>query len=230
MNKSYLKGTVIILIVTALVAFLNIFEIMPVVDFVNSFKKVIYNVAAASESFIRDHKTFAPLIFILIFLVRTFLVVFSCSIMIVIAGRVFGSVLGVILSMVAVYLSATLAFVLGRLLDKKAIDRITRNKFKGFDSKMETHGFSIIFFMRLSMLFPFDIVNYAAGMSKIRYREFILGTMLGIIPEMLSLAYLGDKIGNPFSIEFLISVLFVIFTVSVSLAIRRVRNKKNRVQ
>jgi uncharacterized membrane protein YdjX (TVP38/TMEM64 family) len=58
------------------------------------------------------------------------------------------------------------------------IERILKNKLKNFDSKMEKHGFSIILSLRLSMLFPFDIVNYAAGMSKIRYRDFILGTMI----------------------------------------------------
>ena len=225
-NGSYLKGIVLILVVTAVIASLCLFDLLPVDDIIRGSTNIINETGKVSESFINNHKTIAPVIYIIIFLLRTFLVVFSCSVMVVIAGRAFGSAMGFTLSLIAISLSATLAFILGRFLDKRVIERILKNKLKNFDSKMEKHGFRIILFMRLSMLFPFDIINYAAGMSKIRYRDFILGTMIGIIPEVFSLTYLGDKINNPFSVEFLIAVLLIIFTISVSLTIRRVRNKK----
>ena len=225
-NGSYLKGIVLILVVTAVIASLCLFDLLPVDDIIRGSTNIINETGKVSESFINNHKTIAPVIYIIIFLLRTFLVVFSCSVMVVIAGRAFGSAMGFTLSLIAISLSANLAFILGRFLDIRVIERILKNKLKNFDSKMEKHGFRIILFMRLSMLFPFDIINYAAGMSKIRYRDFILGTMIGIIPEVFSLTYLGDKINNPFSVEFLIAVLLIIFTISVSLTIRRVRNKK----
>jgi uncharacterized membrane protein YdjX (TVP38/TMEM64 family) len=58
-------------------------------------------------------------------------------------------------------------------------------------------------------------MNYAAGLSKIRYIDFILGTILGSIPEIFSLTYISSNIENPLSLKFKIGIIVFIITVAV---------------
>ncbi len=229
-NKSnYLKGIILISIIIILVISIIIyrFDIFNSKSFVNGYSKFFKEIGRDIEVFISEQKNFAPIIFLIIFSLRTLFIVFPCSIMILLGGRVFGPTLGFTLSMIAIYISATLAFLIGRFFDNKVIERVLKIEFKALDSKVEKHGFGIIFFMRISMLFPFDILNLASGMSKIKYRDFILGTLLGVIPETVSLTYLGHNITNPLSIEFIISVILVLLTITISLTVRKLKKNKN---
>ena len=70
--------------------------------------------------------------------------------------------------------------------------------------------------MRLSIIFPYDALGYASGLTKIKYRDFILGTMLGILPEMTLYSFMGKNISHPFSREFILPILFVIFLAVIS--------------
>jgi uncharacterized membrane protein YdjX (TVP38/TMEM64 family) len=101
-NGSYLKGIILILVVTAVIALLCLFDLLPVDDIIRGSTNIINETGKISESFINNHKTIAPVIYIIIFLLRTFLVVFSCSVMVVIAGRAFGSAMGFTLSLIAI--------------------------------------------------------------------------------------------------------------------------------
>ncbi len=178
------------------------------------------------EDFINSYGKFAAIIYILIFAARTLLVVFPVSILVVLGGSIFGPICGFLYSMVAIFISASLAFFLSRYLGKSFVQRILKNRADKVDLKIEQHGFKIIFFMRISMVFPYDIMNFAAGLTKVKYKEFILGTLLGIAPEVFALNYLGDNIRNPVWWHFAISALLIVVTVAVPLISKRRKQVK----
>ena len=70
--------------------------------------------------------------------------------------------------------------------------------------------------MRLSIVFPYDALCYASGLTKIRYRDYILGTMLGILPEMVVYSFMGKNISHPFSIGFILPILCVMLLALTS--------------
>jgi uncharacterized membrane protein YdjX (TVP38/TMEM64 family) len=169
----------------------------------------------AIQDYIESYGRFAAVIYAVIFILRTFLIFFPSTIMIFLGGSLFGEIRGFCLSILCVFLSASLAFFISRYAGKDFVNKIFNGRIRKLDMKAEEHGFKLIFLMRLSVIFPFDIMNYAAGLSKIRYIDFILGTILGTIPEIFSVTYISSNIGNPLSLKFKIGIIVFIITVAI---------------
>jgi uncharacterized membrane protein YdjX (TVP38/TMEM64 family) len=127
----------------------------------------------------------------------------------VLAGNIFGPLKGFLLTMLGLYFSGTLAFYLAKSLGKPFVSKITRGKLLKLDDNIETHGFKIMLLMRVSTLFPYDPLSYAAGLTKITYRDFITASLLGAFPEMLAYSYLGQNMHHPFSKKFIIPLALV---------------------
>ncbi len=79
-------------------------------------------------------------------------------------------------------IGATLAFLVTRYLLRDVIQRKFGGKLEGINTELETRGFNYLLFLRLVPLFPFFLINLAAGLTRLPLRTFFFGTMLGIIP------------------------------------------------
>lgn len=179
----------------------------------------------AAQNYINSYGNFAAFIYVLIFAVRTLLVLFPYSLMVVLGGSLFGPLYGFIYAMISVFVSANIAFFASRFLGKDFVQKLLKGKIKYLDSKIGQHGFKIIFFMRISTIFPFDILNFAAGLTRVGYKDFILATVSGVMPETFSLVYLGDNLKRPFSIEFVIAIALVLVTVTLPFIYNKLRKK-----
>lgn len=167
------------------------------------------------KKYINSFGQYAVFAFILIFTFRTVLVIFPYSVMVFFGGSIFGWRWGFVYSMVAVFLSASMAYFMSKYLGKEKVQRLLRGKLKQIDSTAQEHGFKIILFMRLTTVFPYDILNFAAGLTKIRYRAFIMGTLLGMALETFSINYLGATAKNPFSPKFKFAIVLIILTTAI---------------
>lgn len=180
----------------------------------------IFNMDAIS-TFIKSFGKLGALIFVLFFNFKTILVVFPYSIFVLIGGTLFGSVYGILLSTLCVATSSTIAFWISRHLGKDKMKRLLKGRFSMLDEKTAESGFNIIFFMRLSCLFPADAFSYAAGLTQIKYTHFIAATVIGMLPEVISMSMLGENIKNPMSKEFWVSIGLVVITATLSIVIQK---------
>jgi uncharacterized membrane protein YdjX (TVP38/TMEM64 family) len=109
-----------------------------------------------------------------------------------------GFALGVLTGFVAVFvgsnLGAAAAFLLGRTLARDWIERkvATNTRFRGLDDAIAEHGFRVVLLLRLSPVFPFNLLNYALGLTRISFRDYVLATLLGMVPGILLYVYLGS--------------------------------------
>lgn len=158
------------------------------------------------KGYILSYGNFAAVVFIIIYSLKPVVLVIPTSLLSVLAGNIFGPMYAFVLSMIGCFFSASLAFFLAHMLGKPFVDKMLRGKVFKLDNRIEEHGFLIMLLMRLSFVFPYDPLSYAAGLTKMRYTDFILGTMLGIIPEMLSYSFMGKHLNRPFSIKMLIPI------------------------
>ena len=168
------------------------------------------------KRFIKSYGKFSFLCFIIIYSLKPILFVVPTSLLTVLAGNIFGPFIGLALSMISSFIAATLAFYLARLFGKPFVDKIIGEKALKLDENIEKNGFIIMLLMRLSIVFPYDALSYASGLTKIRYRDFIFGTMLGILPEMAVYSFMGKNISHPFSMRFIIPILSVMLLALVS--------------
>lgn len=112
------------------------------------------------------------------------------------AGFAYGVAVGIPLVWVAANLGAAVAFLLGRTLARDRIAaRVAGNpKFAAIDRAVGREGLKIVLLTRLSPAFPFNLLNYAYGLTRVSFRDYVIGSMVGMIPGTAMYVYLGSLI------------------------------------
>jgi len=118
-------------------------------------------------------------------------------------------------------IGATVAFYISRLLGRGAIEKLVKGKLQKFDEGVEKGGFLLILILRLIPIIPFNAISLGAGLTRIKYSDYILSTMLGIIPGVLVFTNLGDKALKVNSPEFLGAVGILASMVIVSVILKK---------
>ena len=107
------------------------------------------------------------------------------------AGSLFGVVVGSAVVSVASVTGASLAFWLGRTLARGLVGN---RRFRALDQAVAAGGFKIVLLTRLSPLFPFTLLNYAFGLTKVRFRDYALASWIGMLPGTVMYVYLGSTV------------------------------------
>lgn len=113
------------------------------------------------------------------------------------AGAIFGLLEGTAYVFVAATVGAAAAFLVARYLARGAVERrLSGNeRFTAIDRAVADEGLKIVFLLRLSPIFPFNVLNYALGLTRIRFTDYLLAS-LGMIPGTLLYVYLGNVAGE----------------------------------
>jgi uncharacterized membrane protein YdjX (TVP38/TMEM64 family) len=114
------------------------------------------------------------------------------SVLNAVAGVVFGASLGIPLVVIGATTGAVGAFGLARLLGRDAVDRLASGHLHRVDAAVERHGVLAALLVRLIPILPFTVLNYACGVTAMRLRHYVLGTMIGLIPGASALVVLGS--------------------------------------
>lgn len=109
----------------------------------------------------------------------------------VVAGLVFGFWGAVGLVYAGALLGAAAAFGLGRWLGRDAVERYTGSRVARLDELLRRRGLAAVIGVRLIPIIPFTAINYGAGLTAVRRRDYALGTALGIIPGTIAYVALG---------------------------------------
>ncbi len=109
------------------------------------------------------------------------------------AGFLFGIPIGILTVWVGATLGACAAFLVGRTVARAWVKaRIGAHpRFAAVDEAVAREGLKIVLLLRLSPLFPYNLLNYALGLTRISFRDYAVATALGMIPVMLMYVYLG---------------------------------------
>lgn len=138
----------------------------------------------------------APIVFIIMYIIIT-VSFLPASVVTLGAGAVFGIIKGTVLVFVGAMLGATAAFLIGRYLARDWVsNKVSGNRiFKAIYDAIEKEGRKIIFLVRLSPAFPFNLLNYALGLTNVSLTDYVLGT-IGILPGTILYVYLGGVVGS----------------------------------
>ena len=112
-------------------------------------------------------------------------------------GAIYGVGWGSVYVFVAATLGATLAFMIGRYISRDWVnDRVAHNdNFRAIEAAVAREGFKIVLLTRLSPLFPFNLLNYAFGITQVSLRDYVLGSV-GMIPGTIMYVYIGSLAGD----------------------------------
>jgi uncharacterized membrane protein YdjX (TVP38/TMEM64 family) len=128
------------------------------------------------------HKLIMVAGFMAVYIIQTALSLPGAAILSLAAGTIFGSIMGTVYANIAATTGATLAFLVTRYLLREPVLNKFGSRLETINRELETRGFSYLLFLRLVPLFPFFLINLAAGVTRLPLRTFFFATMLGIIP------------------------------------------------
>ena len=134
-----------------------------------------------------------PAIFIGVYVAATVMFI-PGSVLTLGAGALFGVVRGSIFVSIASTLGATCAFLIGRYLSRERIARrIAGNrKFTALDEAVKENGWLIVGLTRLSPVFPFTLLNYGFGLTRVHLAHYVLASWIGMMPGTVMYVYLGS--------------------------------------
>lgn len=172
---------------------------------------------------IESYGAAGPLVFIAAYAVITLAPV-PKNVLSAAAGLVFGLLSGALLVWVAAMLGALMAFGLGRLLGRDAVERLTSTHVERVDELIGRRGLVAVLAVRLVPVVPFTAINYSAGLTAIRVWPYTLGTALGIVPGTVAYVALGTYGSTPGSWPFVLAATaLVLLTTGGMVAVRRRR-------
>ncbi|AHJ28712.1 TVP38/TMEM64 family protein [Nodularia spumigena] len=176
------------------------------------------------------------LAFILLYIVAT-VAFLPGSILTLGAGVVFGVVMGSLYVFIGATIGATAAFLVGRYLARGWVAKkiAGNNKFRAIDEAVGREGLKIVLLTRLSPIFPFNLLNYAYGVTGVSLKDYFLGSV-GMIPGTIMYVYIGSLASNIATIgteaqpdnpgvQWAIRIIGFIATVAVTVYVTKVARK-----
>lgn len=113
------------------------------------------------------------------------------------AGAIFGLVKGTVVVFIGASIGASGAFLLARHVARQAIERRIqdRPKFRAVDRAIGHEGLKIVTLLRLSPIFPFNLLNYGLGLTRVRFVDYLIAC-LGMLPGTFLYVYYGKALGD----------------------------------
>ena len=118
------------------------------------------------------------------------------------AGLLLGLRDGLLVALPGALLGAVVAFWIGRLLGREAVERFTGARAARVDALLRRRGVTAVLVCRLLPVVPFVGVNYSAGLTAVRFRDYVLGTAVGIVPGAVAYVAVGALGTSPTSWPF----------------------------
>jgi len=171
----------------------------------------------------------APLVYVAVYAVLTVLL-FPASVVTVAGGALFGAVLGTTLTIVGATIGATAAFAIGRRLGRDQVERIAGRRVAAVDDWLERRGFLAVLYLRLIPIIPFGAFSYAAGVTAVARRDYVLATAIGIIPAAFAYSALGGSLDDPLSPGFLGAVALVVALAVTGPIVERLLGRRARAR
>jgi len=156
----------------------------------------------------------------------------------IIGGAIYGSFLGVILVSIGSTLGASLAFLIARYFARGAVVRwLSKDeKFSRLDEMTEKHGAVIVAIVRLIPLFPFDLLNYGFGLTRIPFRTYVLWSWICMLPGTVLYVVGADAVskaivsgGIPWPLIIIVMACAVLLFLLARYAYRILNNREKNI-
>jgi uncharacterized membrane protein YdjX (TVP38/TMEM64 family) len=145
--------------------------------------------AAALEQEMGRFGRWAPILFVLLYALATVLFV-PGSVLTVAGGALFGPLWGTLWNLSGATLGATLAFIAARYIGSDWVEKRTGEQLARVIRGVE-EGWRLVAFVRLVPLFPFNLVNYAFGLTRLGFVEYLIASFVFMAPGAVAYTYLG---------------------------------------
>ena len=146
--------------------------------------------AAELEAWVKDAGPAGPILFMLIYALGAVFFLPGSALTLA-GGALFGPVWGTLYNLTGATIGATLAFLIARYLTSGWVEQKTGGRLKQLKQGVEGEGWRFVAFVRLVPLFPFNLLNYALGLTRIKLSHYLIATYICMLPGAFAYTYLG---------------------------------------
>jgi uncharacterized membrane protein YdjX (TVP38/TMEM64 family) len=137
----------------------------------------------------------APIIYILLYIIGTLLILPSTPLNLT-GGAIFGVWWGTMWTTVAALIAAIVAFAFTRTVGREKIAQKFAGRWEAIDAEIRLGGLFYMFAIRLLPIIPYGLVNFAAGLTSIKFKDYLIGTSIGTLPGVLPFVMMGAGISE----------------------------------
>jgi uncharacterized membrane protein YdjX (TVP38/TMEM64 family) len=178
----------------------------------------------ASDIQVLAHTPLAPLLVLGAYVIAS-LIAFPITLLILATALVFGPVAALVYAWAGSLLGAAAGFGLGRVLTRDLAQRLSGARLNAIGRRLEKRGLLAVIAVRIIPIAPFTVVNLAAGAARIRLRDFMLGTFLGMSPGIIAVTVFWGQVlaalRQPSPLSLMVLAAVVAGIVSGAIALRR---------
>lgn len=138
---------------------------------------------------------FAPIVYILIYTICTLLILPSTPLNLT-GGAIFGIWWGTLWTTIAALVAAIAAFAFTRTVGRELVSRKLVGRWEAVDAEIRLGGLFYMFAIRLLPIIPYGLVNFAAGLTAIKFKDYSVGTLFGTVPGVLPFVMMGAGINQ----------------------------------
>ncbi len=185
------------------------------------------------RAWIESYGALAPIVYMLVYAVAPVFFLPGLPITVV-GGIIFGPLWGVVYTITGSTIGACLAFLVSRYLAREWVERkVNSPRWRRLDEGVEKHGWKVMAFTRLIPLFPFNLLNYAFGLTKIGFRPYAVTTFFCMLPACIAFivfsSSLLDLIRGRISPTLVIGITLIVLVSLFPLFYRRYKAKRGEV-
>jgi uncharacterized membrane protein YdjX (TVP38/TMEM64 family) len=140
------------------------------------------------------------------------------------SGLLFGTALGTPVAIASATLGAVLAFSAARFVAHDAVEALAGRRLRGVQAWIERRGFWAVLYARITPGVPYSLLNYVAGVTRVRLLAFAAATAIGVAPRAFAYAALGgslDDLGSPEAIVAIVLLVAMAAGGAVALRLQR---------
>ena len=148
--------------------------------------------SAQIQAWLNSVGIWSPVIYIALYVLATILVLPS-TVLNLTGGAVFGAVWGTLWTSLGAIIAAIVAFTFTRTIGRETIAKRLSGRWQAMDAEVRQGGLFYMFAIRLVPIMPYGLVNFAAGLTSISFKDYVLGTAMGTVPSVLPFVLLGSS-------------------------------------
>ena len=207
-----IKKAILVLVLLGAIAAYFVFDLGQILS-LESFKASQADIVAAKDA--------NPVLYIagffILYVAVTGLSIPGAAIMTLVAGALFGVVIGTIIVSFASTMGATLAFLSARFVLREWVQGKFGERLRAIDDGLEKDGAFYLFTLRLIPVFPFFVINLLMGLTRIKTRTFFWVSQLGMLPATIVFVNAGTQISRIESTSGLLSPTLIASFVALAL-------------
>jgi len=179
-----------------------------------------------------ENKLLAAAVLVAMYALKSLAIFFPLLVLNIVGGMIFPPAAALVINIIGVAVMTALPYGIGRFSGAEYLEKLEKKypKIAQHIERQRSNEFFLSFFLRIISCLPGDIVSLYFGAARIPFGKYFVGSMLGIIPGVITATFMGTSIFDPTSKTFIISVLLTVLMSVLSIVIHWASKRKGKVR